>query len=164
MDPDELRRKHLARSCGFFEYAQEYIQQLGAPIRLLCETRLPSNPDILRIGDHADELLIIAEQSGAGICWDTGHYRLSAERLGFSEYPATEFLQKVEHVHIHDVKDGKDHHPAEPESPFLSQCIALLRSVGFNNSITLEYDYGTAESSGADTLAVIESGVATCLR
>lgn len=160
--PDELRRKLMTRSCDFFQYAQEYIQQLGAPIRLLCETQLPSRPDIVRIGDYPDELLVIAEQSGAGICWDTGHYRLSAEQLGFSVYPETEFLQKVEHVHIHDVKNGKDHHAAEPDSEFLGACIARLRSVGFENSITLEYDYGTEESSGADTLAVIESGVATC--
>jgi len=161
-DPGKLRRMMFQRSCGFFQYAQEYIQKLAAPIRLLCETQLPTKPDVLRIGDLPEELMAVADQSGAAICWDTGHYRLSSEKLGFPLYPAEEFLRRVDHMHIHDVHNGKDHRPAKPDSEYLRECVLLLRSANFQSTITMEYDYGTEQSSADEILAVVQAGIATC--
>jgi|GEM_PF-3053491 len=139
----ELRAALLGRSARFFDLGFRYCEQLGSNIQLVSETQLPPKQGSprMRIGDRPGEVLETLAGRATGVCWDTGHYMLSVERLGASADPEPRFIRAVTHMHIHDVVDSVDHRPLTPASARVAQYVHLAVSAGSVGSITLEYDY-----------------------
>lgn len=155
---DELHR----RSRAFFARAQACVAPHAGKIAVVCETQVPTNPRKIRIGDRPGELVDIARESGCRICWDTGHLLKSAEALGFEPSPPVALLERLGHVHLHAVVDGKDHHPATPENEYLQQCLGLMRAHGYDGCVTLEYNVArTPDDTPEQMRRVLQAGVDT---
>ena len=140
---DEL----LTRSRRFFEMTDDVLADLEAPVRVVSETQLPANRDgsTIRSGDIPSEVIQVAEgHDRVGICWDTGHYILSSQRLGAPETPPDELASQVRHMHLHDVVDDVDHRAPTPGSERLTNAILRAVAQGRLQSVTLEYDYRRA--------------------
>jgi len=135
------REELLRRSVHFFDLGFTYVD--GLDVRLTSETQLPPTPgsSLIRIGDRPDEVSQTLVGRRTGTCWDSGHYILSAHRVGIPLEPTAAFVDTVTHMHIHDVIEGKDHHPISPQSHQVAQYVALASSSGSLRSITLEYNY-----------------------
>lgn len=128
------------------------VQDTNAPLRLFCE-QVPSPGRGIRIGDRVPEVLNLIRNTRIRVCYDTGHYAISAERLGFSPIPEASFLDKVGHVHLHAYHPGHgDHHPPADGDAYLEMCRHHLYKRQFDGIITLEYRYNQADSTDIPTL------------
>lgn len=155
IDEPLSRSELLRRSIRFFRYGSSYAAGLGGLVLLLTETQLPpSHSQVIRIGDRPEEILaIIAEAEGpTGICWDTGHYLKGVEYLNLPLAPPAKFVEKVGHMHIHDVVEGKDHRIVTQQSRAVASSVILAIARGNVTSITLEYDYRQAAHGKGDAL------------
>ena len=142
-DRDEL----VARSRQFFAMVDDVLNDFDNRLRVVAETQLPASrdSDTTRIGDVPNESIVMAtDRQSVGVCWDTGHYILSSERLDSPAFPPTPLIQQVEHIHLHDVRDDTDHQPPEPGDDRLSDAIEAAVATGNVRSVTLEYDYAKA--------------------
>ncbi len=134
------RREMIERSVRFFDWAREWCSDNAPAVRVVAELQVAPNPDepIQRIGDNYDELLEIVERSGVSTCWDFGHAVMNHRRFDTPLNPPESFVDKVAHVHCHDVDSGEDHKPllfgAVPWRDFLQR----LQAKGFSNTVILE--------------------------
>jgi sugar phosphate isomerase/epimerase len=135
----DSRRALVERSVAFFSWAQEWCDEHGPDVQVVAELQISPNPTepLQRIGDTYDELLAIVSHSGVKACWDFGHAYLNAERYGVKLYPPDAFLQRVGHVHCHDVS-GDDHHPLIFNTVPWQSFVRLLLDRGFDEAIILE--------------------------
>lgn len=111
-------------------------------ILLAVENLGPTDNGEFKIGDTREEVLSIVTAAGnprAGICWDFGHDCLH-QRLSL---PDEEWLQKVVHVHIHDIDaEGIDHHPLVfGNCPYRDWLRALVHR-NMTGAVTLEVKGG----------------------
>ena len=128
------------------------VRQTNAPLRVFCE-QVPAPSRGIRIGDRVPEVLALIRDTRIGICWDTGHYAISAERLGFSPIPEAAFLDRVGHVHLHAYRPGHgDHHPPAEGDAYLERCREILNARRFDGVVTLEYRYAQADKTDMQTL------------
>ena len=147
------REELVERSSEFFAMADEVLADFEDELRVVAETQLPASRDsaTTRIGDVPEESIVMAEnRQHVGVCWDTGHYILSSERLDSPTFPPSSLIQSVEHMHLHDVREGTDHQPPEPGDDRLSEAINAAATMGHLRSITLEYDYAKAVDDQED--------------
>jgi sugar phosphate isomerase/epimerase len=138
---DRDPRRHLiGQSLSFFTWAGQWCRRNAPEAGVTVELQISPNADEprQRIGDRYDELLDIAGQSGAGVCWDFGHAFWNTRRYGWPLCPPDALLPHICHVHCHDVYGGEDHQPlvygAVPWRDFLK----LLHDHGFNGRVILE--------------------------
>ena len=146
-DPRLRRHEYLERSIRFFRLAFDYVSSIGDHrVRLTSETQLPTRAERanIRIGDRPEEVIATLGHVPLGICWDTGHYLLSTERLGAPKHPPAALVDRVRHMHVHDVVDGKDHRPLRKDSCWVAYYVGLAAATGHLESVTLEYDYRRA--------------------
>ncbi len=139
---DESARARLTAASGaFFALAAGHADRSGAGVRVVAEHQLPPDPGepLVRVGDRLGELVELADAGGVGICWDTGHWLLAAARYGGAPTPGAHYLERVAHVHLHDVVDGRDHRPVARESGMLREFVGLLVERRFSGGVTLEY-------------------------
>jgi len=82
-------------------------------LQLALENANPGKPGEARIGIEPAEILELVERVGdarLGACWDLGHDFLAHPEGGRA--PAAAWLERVHHVHVHDVDpQGVDHYP-----------------------------------------------------
>lgn len=153
--PAEVRRCLLGRSRRFFAAAAERIAD-EPHVRVVVEHQVPpgNGEAIMRIGDTWRELLQVVAETPLEVCWDTGHYILSCRRHGQAEQPPQEFLERVGHVHLHDVRNGRDHCPVRVDSERIRHYVLALRRRGYRAGLTLEYAReAMSEEGGFDAVA-----------
>ncbi|UCF16766.1 MAG: sugar phosphate isomerase/epimerase [Phycisphaerales bacterium] len=136
---DDSRRDLIDQSVAFFSWAHQWCRRNAPLVHPVAELQISPNPDesIQRIGDTYDELLEIVTRSQVQACWDFGHAFMNQQRYGGQLFPPEEFLQRVGHVHCHDVC-GDDHHPLVYETVPWKKFIRLLIESGYDKGIILE--------------------------
>jgi sugar phosphate isomerase/epimerase len=95
--------------------------------------------DVTKIGDSKADLMAIISRwrmPRGGICWDLGH-----DARNGSESMPPGFLERVGHVHVHDLSpEGVDHHPLLFDNVSYRAHLQRLREVGYDRAIILEVD------------------------
>jgi sugar phosphate isomerase/epimerase len=160
VDPDRFRKELRRQSRLYLDELRRLLDGSGGSVRAVIEHQVPPAPEehLMRIGDTFLELLRVVEPSDLEVCWDTGHYLLAVERHGQSIDPPGRFLDRVGHVHLHDVVDGADHRPISSSSDRLRSWLERLARAGFHGGITLEYDHRAVANEGG-LLAVLEGAM-----
>ena len=136
---NESRAYYLEHTQMFFKWLDKAVADRGCDVLPVSEYQLPAVDDpFFRIGETFDEVMKTVEGTDIGLCWDTGHAFLGVERLGMPVYPPQEFIDKVQHVHLHDVVDGKDHRPIVYDGIPVEEHLRALKEAGFDRDINLE--------------------------
>lgn len=158
-DVAEVRRELLATSQRYFRLATELLGGWGGDVVVVAEYQLAvmAGENLIRIGDNAAELMQVSRGGRVPLCLDIGHYILSIERRGQPQQPPAELLQRVAHVHLHDVVGGRDHQPICEDSSLVAGYIGRLWRMGYRGPITLEYEGGAVANAGGIRAVVTES-------
>ena len=107
----------MARARGFFQWLDAEVCEEFPSVMPFCETAMPAEEqdDFERLADTWETVLELVEGTELAVCWDTGHAFLAAAYGKQDEMPPERFVQRVGHVHLHDVvsEEGrlKDHYP-----------------------------------------------------
>lgn len=106
----------------------------------------PSENGEIKIGGDRNgvwEMVRSFDHPRLGICWDMGHDYLN----GSIDLPESEWLEKVIHVHVHDVDDqGVDHYPMVFGKVPYRRWLPALRNCEMKGIITLEIKGGLLRS------------------
>lgn len=144
------REELMARTLEFLTWLIPQRDSRGWPFDFVLEL-LPRSPDKVRIGEDIAELICILNEVGDGLkgfCWDFGHYRRN-ELTGHRNPLETEFLEKVRHMHIHDIKSTDlefDHCPLIfDEVPYVEYLHTIPHRDVF---LVLEMNYQHTQSCG----------------
>ena len=151
---DDTRRHLVDQTIAFFTWAGEWCRQNAPEVGVTVELQISPNPDEAgrRVGDRYEELLDVVLRSGVGACWDFGHAYWNTYRYGWPLRPPAPLLQRIVHVHCHDVHGG-DHEPLLYDVVPWRQFIALLNSVGYAGRLILEVGAsGFLRAGGIQTL------------
>lgn len=136
-NPREVGVKTMA---SFLHWAACHSQEHGQELLFAFENR-PRFPDRAITGDsHADTIAIVegADHERVAIAWDMGHSAFNAYQGTDSLFPSPAFLERVAHVHIHDLRNGVDHYPLIYGGFPYGECIRGLVAVGYRGVINLE--------------------------
>jgi sugar phosphate isomerase/epimerase len=127
------------QSIRFFDWASQWCNDNAPQVRPMAELQIRANPDedIQRIGDGYDELLEIVEQSDVPATWDFGHAFMNSMRFGDELFPSKAFLNRVGHVHCHDVSKT-DHQPLVYRNVPWQHFLDKLLQAGFDGTVVLE--------------------------
>ncbi len=129
----------LDRSASLLSWASEWCSRNAPDVHVVAE--LQFSPDageaIQRIGDTYDELLKIVTRCKVQACWDFGHAYFNAQRFGVPLHPPEALLQRIGHVHCHDVYQG-DHCPLIYNEVPWREFIRSLIEKDFNETIIIE--------------------------
>lgn len=149
-DRASLRDDLLERSRLYFAEIERRLANDGGAVQVVAEHQLPTGVDepTIRIGDTCAELLQAVAGTDTPLAWDTGHYIIAVARYGQPDPPPAEFVQRVRHVHLHDVTDGVDHRVVGRESDRVRGYVQLLLSSGFTGTVTLEYAWDAVQAAG----------------
>lgn len=119
---------------SFIVYALETFPNLTIALENLDIAK----PGVTKFGESRKDVLDLVteiDHPRLGICWDTGH----DIRQGVTEDPAREWLERVVHVHVHDIDDrGEDHFPLMFGRVPNENWLQLLMEAGMQGTITLE--------------------------
>lgn len=142
---------------GFLTWVIEQAPSMPLVLELL-----PRQPGLTKIGANIAELLETVDLVGSdrlGLCWDLGHAAMN-ERLGDFGQVHSEFLQRVRHVHVHDLDDGnRDHFPlVYGNVPFL-RCCGQLKREGFAGSVIMEVNLRRLDRFGRDGIAMLRQSL-----
>ncbi|MBU0511556.1 MAG: sugar phosphate isomerase/epimerase, partial [Chloroflexi bacterium] len=123
---------------AFIIYAMEAFPNLTIALENLDIAK----PGITKFGERREDVLALVteiDHPRLGICWDTGH----DIRQGVPQDPPKEWLERVDHVHIHDLDNsGEDHFPLVFGNVPNERWIKLLMDAGMEGTITLELKGG----------------------
>ena len=138
--PSTTARQDLFdRSVSLLSWARQWCSRNAPDVHVVVE--LQFSPDagepVQRIGDTYDELLELAVRSEVRACWDFGHAYFNTQRFGVPLYPPEVLLERIGHVHCHDVCQG-DHCPLIYYKVPWRDFIRLLLENGFDDTIILE--------------------------
>ncbi len=113
---------------------------------------LPYDPAYVRIGDRQEDLLYISEGIDStyfGLCWDMGHLRRNREMFTYGCAPKPDFVQRVVHVHVHEVDIFyRDHCPIGRGIVSVADDIKYLLKAGYKNVYNLELSFELAAEFG----------------
>jgi sugar phosphate isomerase/epimerase len=122
----------------FIIYALEAFPNLTIALENLDVAK----PRVIKFGERREDVLALVteiDHPRLGICWDTGH----DIRHGVTQDPSKEWLERVVHVHVHDIDDsGEDHFPLVFDKVPNGHWIQLLMDAGMEGTITLELKGG----------------------
>ncbi|MEA1978365.1 MAG: TIM barrel protein [Chloroflexota bacterium] len=122
----------------FIIYALEAFPNITIALENLDITK----SGVLKFGERREDVLALVteiDHPRLGICWDTGH----DIRHGMTQDPSKEWLERVVHVHVHDIDDsGEDHFPLVFNKVPNKHWIQLLMDAGMEGTITLELKGG----------------------
>ena len=101
-----------------------------------------AKPGVIKFGERREDVLDLVteiDHPRLGICWDTGH----DIRHGVTQDPSREWLERVVHVHVHEIDEsGEDHFPLVFDKVPNEHWIQLLMDAGMEGTITLELKGG----------------------
>ena len=138
--PSTLSRRELVdRSVAFLVWARQWCARNAPDVQGVAELQFSPDPGepVQRIGDTYDELLQITTRSEVRACWDFGHAYFNSQRFGVPLYPPEALLERIGHVHCHDVCLG-DHCPLIYDTLPWREFIRRLIEKGFDETIILE--------------------------
>ncbi len=125
-------------TCGFLNWVLDEFRD----IRLAFENNTVAEAKTIKIGDTIEEVSRVVDtihDPRLGICWDMGHYAMA----GFTTPPDGSWLQKVIHVHIHDLDAAHtDHFPLVFASYDYTGWLGALAAAGMQGIATLEVKGG----------------------
>lgn len=149
------------RTNQFFKWMERYTIEKKLNVLVVPELQIPPSEEdnFFRIGDSFSELLETIKGTELGICWDTGHGYFAHLRKSQSLFPPGDFMEKIRHVHLHDVRGGEDHQPILAGTIPLAEYLKLLDESGFSGDITLELSPQAIASFGN-----FREVMANCLR
>ena len=141
----------LERSRCFFRWLEKYVLEKELEILIVSELQITPSPEehFFRVGDSYTEVLETVKGTDLGLCWDTGHAYFAHLRKGISLIPPEDFIKKVRHVHLHDVRAGEDHQPLSAGTIPLPEYLKLLGKFNFSGDITLEFSPYAVASYGS---------------
>ena len=153
----------LRASKLFAEYLERAREGIAPRVRVYVEHQSPTYPrdNLVRTGEYYEELLDAVRDTGLPLCWDTGHYLCAVRLWAQPEEPSDEFVRRVGHVHLHDVRDERDHLPIRPDSDRVRGYMRRLWENGFRGTVTLEYSEEGLEQGGGLRNALLRG--AECL-
>lgn len=133
------RQDLFDRSVSLLSWARQWCSRNAPDIHVVAEVQF--SPDVRepmqRIGDTYDELLELVTRSEVRACWDFGHAYFNTQRFGVPLFPPDALLERIGHVHCHDVCQG-DHCPLIYNKVPWRDFIRLLVGNGFDDTIILE--------------------------
>ncbi len=135
---EESREFYQRRTTDFFKWIERTVSDRGLEVLVVSELQLPGNEPFFRIGENFEELMLCVEGTDIPLCWDTGHAYLGTLRKGLPEYPSQKFIDRVRHVHLHDVKDNRDHQPIPHGVIPHADYVRSLRDAGYDGHINFE--------------------------
>ena len=133
----------IAEDCiGMLTDLSDEILRMQAPVTIALENNR-KRPDGQQ-GDPCEMVRALVEQvdrANVGICFDMGHfcYRWLNRNGEDAVLPSPEFLKRVVHTHIHDVKQGRTHFPLNP--PLTLPLPDTLESFYYDGVYNLELDF-----------------------
>lgn len=146
----------------FLHWAGNHAQRAGHRLLFGFENR-PKIAGNAKMGEsHANTLKIVeqADHELVAITWDMGHSGVNAHQGSDDLYPPQAFLERVIHVHIHDLKDGTDHYPLLYDGLPYAEYIARLAKVGYRGVLNLEVpDPARLGLAGSGVLADISESL-----
>ncbi|MBS3821584.1 MAG: hypothetical protein GVY16_03660 [Planctomycetes bacterium] len=157
LDPHDVPQKlAMLRAHAHAHWLGSQIAEQGFRVQPFCETQVPfarADREHVRIGDTWRSCLQIVGDSGVKICWDLGHSYVSAGYGYHATFPPAEFLDRVGHIHAHDVQrcgnEFRDHCPLDAgEAPWYDY-LHLLADRHFNGCVLFELDLLDYDSLGA---------------
>jgi sugar phosphate isomerase/epimerase len=136
-----------------------WLLEFYPELRFALENNNPTDPNVIKIGVTREEVLDLVTDLNSprlGICWDMGHDYLAHrdDRL------APEWLERVIHVHVHDVDANEnDHFPLVYGKVPHAKWLRALRQAGMKGIVTLELKGGNLKDWHPDEIskALIES-------
>ena len=133
------RPELLDRSVSFLSWASEWCSRNAPDVQVVAELQIGPDAEepMQRIGDTYDELLELVTRSEVRACWDFGHAYCNTQRFGIPLYPPQEFLDRIGHVHCHDVYHG-DHCPLIYQTVPWKDFIRSLIEKGYDDTMILE--------------------------
>ena len=146
----------------FLHWAGDHAQRTGQRLRFGFENR-PKKLGAKMGESHANTLEIVerADHELVSITWDMGHSAFNVYHGLDDLYPPRAFLERVSHVHIHDLRDGDDHYPLFYNALPYAEYIARLAEVGYRGVVNLELtDLTRLELTSSDVLADIVASLA----
>ncbi|MDP2952078.1 MAG: TIM barrel protein [Chloroflexota bacterium] len=139
-DDGHGRALGVAVVARFLHWAGEYVERQGWRVILGFENR-PRVAGRAIVGDSHAETLKVVQEVGHGlvrITWDMGHSAVNALAGDDDLWPSEGFLERVCHVHVHDVKDGTDHYPLIYNGVPYSAYISRLAGLGYEGILAIE--------------------------
>ncbi|HOQ67364.1 MAG TPA: TIM barrel protein [Candidatus Atribacteria bacterium] len=125
---------------------KEYPQIVGAL------EMLPYDPARHRIGDNQEELLYVTKGLDVdrfGMGWDMGHYQINTQLFSFDGPPREEFIQLVNHTHIHELNLSLgDHCPLGRGSFSVKPYVQELVKIKYDGVYNLELSFISAAHFG----------------
>jgi sugar phosphate isomerase/epimerase len=122
----------------------------------------PRNPnELVKFGENRESVLDAVKQVDhprCGITWDMGH----CVRNKVFDLPVDEWIERVVHVHLHDVDEHRqDHWPLILGSTPYQKWVPALQAHGFSGTITAElngklYSSWTQDEIDGHLLSTIE--------
>lgn len=136
----ESREFYFEKSRRFFVWMMEYVEREKLLVAPMAELQLAPRADqpFIRIGDNYPELLDMIRGIPISICWDMGHAMMNHLRAGRPIDPPQEFVDKVRHVHLHDILNAKDHQPLIYGGTPYQRYLGMIKAAGFDGYINLE--------------------------
>ena len=138
MTPDYDADREYAEAVAFLRPFCEHAQRRGVTlgIEIMRGAGASAPARIRRFATDTDVLIRLADELGAGICWDTGHAHISLQEQGKS---IRKVGSRLKMVHINDNFAEDDVHLA----PFLGrirwdEAIGALKEIGYAGSMNLE--------------------------
>jgi sugar phosphate isomerase/epimerase len=154
---------NFLRWAGRYAEDSAYKLEFGFENRpkILCQAKMgESHSNTLAIVDLADHRLV-------GITWDMGHSVRNVQLGVDGLYPSRAFMERVNHVHIHDLREGVDHHPLLYGAVPYEEYIRMLAASGCGGVLDLEVPdltrLGLGGSSVADDIRLSMERIATVL-
>jgi sugar phosphate isomerase/epimerase len=138
---DGTRSRHelVEASVAFFDWARTWCEEHAPDVHPVAELQVGPFRDepIIRIADDPMELADVVTRSGVGACWDVGHAVWNHRRFGTDEQPADALLERVTHVHCHDV-DEVDHRPPRRGDAPWRRFLQRLAATGYVGTVIIE--------------------------
>lgn len=154
-DVGRSREENRAATVAFLRWLAERTAAMRgqALIALELGAAKPGRPTLVaRSRADVQDLAAAVGSPNVGICWDLAHDLENAEREpGWEEIPEAAFLERVVHVHLHDLDEANvPHFPLVlGRVPFPTQLEALATGGSLSTlSITMEIRWRCAERLG----------------
>lgn len=158
-DDDRPRRELVQRSVEFFAWTREWCDANAPDVRPVAELQVAPNADepVVRIGDDPAELADVVTGSRVGACWDVGHAVHNHRRFATAEQPTDALLDRIAHVHCHDVDDIDHRVPRRGDAPW-RRFLQRLAATGYDATVIIEVVPPTFLDAGG--LSAVEEAIA----
>lgn len=138
-DDGGSRQARVDRSVRFFSWAQQWCGEHARQVRPVAELQIAPDAaeQIIRIGDTPSELAEVVTRSGVGACWDVGHAVINHRRFGTAADPPAGLLDRIAHVHCHDVDEADHRPPRHGDAPW-RRFLERLAATGYAGTVVIE--------------------------